>query len=330
MDMYAKDFGKTKEEMIAWIRKNVPSLDSQLQQKKSYDIKYAKFHWDMYYRFAGPQEKEEDRLSIIKDPRRRAQLIDEIADIKVNVDGLTGKPVVTLMGPNVKDGMPAKYPYQDYIAVRAISTYPLKDKATGVREGDPICDQYHVAQYENGATILALADGCNWGTQPRDAARVAVDTFVNMMKENISQLKTLHQLCIIMMRAFKQAHEEIVGENRDQDTMFDSGTTTMLGAVILPVLDHPNAQVFLCASLGDCKAMHYSTKKGTVQDLTAGNRLNVSNARDPGGRLGPYLDDGGPDLRNFRFYSKICEDDDLIICFTDGVADNLGKIGKFW
>lgn len=325
MDWYSKDFGKTKDDILAWIRKSVPSLSNALQNKKGSDVKFQKFHWDFYYKFVGAQEKEEDRLSLIKDPRRRAQLLEEVADIKVKTDFIHNqKPKLILRGPDIPDGNPENHPFIDNVAAKSISTYPIRDKKTGKREGDPICDQFHVQYYENGASIVALADGCNWGEKPRDAARISVDTFVNYMKDICGESKSLHPICIHIMRAFMLSHQEIIGNAKDEETLFECGTTTLLGGLLLPIQDRPSSWVFLCACLGDCKAYHYSSKKNIISDLTAGNRLNVSNARDPGGRLGPYVDDGGPDLRNFRFYSKVCEEDDLLFLMTDGVVDNLG------
>jgi len=60
-----------------------------------------------------------------------------------------------------------------------------------------------------------------------------------------------------------------------------------------------------------------------VEDITTGNRRNVHDARDPGGRLGPYVGEGNPDLRNVGVYWTFCEEDDLILVVSDGVHDNL-------
>lgn len=57
-------------------------------------------------------------------------------------------------------------------------------------------------------------------------------------------------------------------------------------------------------------------------DITAGNRSNLNDARDPGGRLGPYLEGGRPDLRNLKLYFIECSPKDLIFLISDGVHDN--------
>ncbi len=56
--------------------------------------------------------------------------------------------------------------------------------------------------------------------------------------------------------------------------------------------------VFVCAGVGDCKAYAFLQKERKVIDLTSRNReASENDASDPGGRLGPYVDNQ-PDLRN--------------------------------
>ncbi len=44
---------------------------------------------------------------------------------------------------------------------------------------------------------------------------------------------------------------------------------------------------------------------------------------DPGGRLGPYLDAGAPDVRNLRVFFELCREGDTVLLMTDGIHDNL-------
>jgi hypothetical protein len=78
--------------------------------------------------------------------------------------------------------------------------------------------------------------------------------------------------------------------------------------------------------VGDCKAFHYAParngRSAEVTDITAGNRMNVTDVRDPGGRLGPYLEGGAPDLRNLKLYFMPCEPGDVLLLVSDGVHDN--------
>eukprot|EP00727_Mastigamoeba_balamuthi_P001475 m51a1_g11324 hypothetical protein (567) ;mRNA; f:123144-125467 len=80
---------------------------------------------------------------------------------------------------------------------------------------------------------------------------------------------------------------------------------------------------FVFLSCGDCKAFHWNAKTHRVTDITAGNRLNVTDPTDPGGRIGPQMDNGMPDLRNLRSYSHPCFRGDLLLVCSDGVHDNL-------
>lgn len=60
-------------------------------------------------------------------------------------------------------------------------------------------------------------------------------------------------------------------------------------------------------------------------DITTGNRQNIHSVNDPGGRIGPQLPNGAPDLGNLRLYSVSCDEGDYILLMSDGVHDNLGK-----
>jgi len=82
--------------------------------------------------------------------------------------------------------------------------------------------------------------------------------------------------------------------------------------------------VFVCAGVGDCKAYAYSQSTHTIIDFTSRSRANSGNdASDPGGRLGPYLGTGEPDLRNFDCYAVEVREGDLIFIVSDGIHDNL-------
>lgn len=56
-----------------------------------------------------------------------------------------------------------------------------------------------------------------------------------------------------------------------------------------------------------------------MTDITIGNRGNLTNAGDPGGRLGPERPLGRPDLRNLALTTFSCRKDDLIFIVTDGI-----------
>jgi len=81
--------------------------------------------------------------------------------------------------------------------------------------------------------------------------------------------------------------------------------------------------IYLAVNVGDCKTYLYRRSEGSFQDVTQGNRLEISDPCDPGGRLGPYLENGSPDLRNLAVYSIRARAGDIVIACSDGVHDNL-------
>jgi len=86
--------------------------------------------------------------------------------------------------------------------------------------------------------------------------------------------------------------------------------------------------VFVCASVGDCKALHYSKTKRKITDITHGNRIDVRSTSDPGGRLGAMVGDGAPDLRNLFVHFCPCDEGDMLMLLTDGVHDNFDPVTR--
>jgi len=60
------------------------------------------------------------------------------------------------------------------------------------------------------------------------------------------------------------------------------------GVLVETSIEEPNSSPFhfVFASVGDCKAFRYNARDRKVTDLTPGNRLDLTDPRDPGGRLG--------------------------------------------
>lgn len=63
-----------------------------------------------------------------------------------------------------------------------------------------------------------------------------------------------------------------------------------------------------------------------MYDITSANRAEVEDAKDPGGRIGPYVGDGDPDLRNLEIVYTVCHPGDVVLVVSDGVHDNLDPI----
>jgi len=100
------------------------------------------------------------------------------------------------------------------------------------------------------------------------------------------------------------------------------GSTTLLAGVLLEIKSGANSDwVFVCASVGDCKAFLIEHDPLKVRDLTNDNRIELTGDTDCGGRLGAVFN-GTADLRNLRTYCVPCRPYDIIMVVSDGVHDN--------
>lgn len=55
-----------------------------------------------------------------------------------------------------------------------------------------------------------MADGCNWGTLPFEAARNASDQFVEYVKDNIGGVRYLQRLGQLMLQGLEAAHQAVL------------------------------------------------------------------------------------------------------------------------
>jgi len=163
------------------------------------------------------------------------------------------------------------------------------------------------------------------------AARNAVAALSQYFNSRQADIQDTHDAGHFLLRSFSEAHYSIVQGKED---IWEAGTTTLLGILILELEQSTEGAPkwgLLCGSVGDCKAFHVNMKTREILDITSGNRDNVKDSRDPGGRLGPYEGHGWPDLRNLRLYFSPAEENDIIVVVSDGVHDNLDPqtLGKF-
>lgn len=239
-----------------------------------------------------------------------------------------------IAGPNATETSES---YGSDLCGRTVSTYPkltrtgqdgvVRPLPNDPRQGDPICDQFCIERMEN-KVIFAVADGCNWGAQPRRAALLASRTFCDFVKHNLSQMTTINETSNMFLHAFEAAHTRIV-EGFEPSKIWECGTTTLLGGAIMELA--PTAQYverrwgIVLASVGDCKAFLISSRYKTVIDLSQGSRSGHAaiDASDCGGRLGPHVGEGNPDLRNLSFFYHAADEGDVLVCVSDGVYDNL-------
>eukprot|EP01113_Clastostelium_recurvatum_P025590 TRINITY_DN3079_c0_g1_i1.p1 TRINITY_DN3079_c0_g1~~TRINITY_DN3079_c0_g1_i1.p1 ORF type:complete len:615 (+),score=152.58 TRINITY_DN3079_c0_g1_i1:233-2077(+) len=228
-----------------------------------------------------------------------------------------------LSGP---EGDNCKATYLNNVCAQSVSTYP-HIPGNPTRDGEPICDQYNAHLYEN-RIVACIADGCSWGEKPRSAAKAASSAFVSYVNRHHSVITDVKKAGVVLLNAFGEAHAAIM---EGKEAFWEAGTTTLLGGLLMEIDKGEDVFTpqweFLCASVGDCKA--YCFTRGEVTDITQGNRQN-HDARDCGGRLGPHLDEGKPDLRNLNLFCVSCDEGDLIILVSDGIHDNLDpqQLGK--
>jgi serine/threonine protein phosphatase PrpC len=218
--------------------------------------------------------------------------------------------------------------YGDIVCAQSVATYPRNSLGCQV-----ICDWFRVRLLPPlNRAIITIADGCNWGMRPREAAQRACHAFVEFLAQPKvqSEIRDTQDCKHFLLRAMAKAHDKILEGKEDP---FDAGTTTLLGGMVLKI-NEPDYDLdewaFVCVSVGDCKAFVWNHTTQTVVDVTQGNRTPNQEITDCGGRLGPYLRDGLPDLRNLACYFWPCKEGDVILLVTDGVHDNLNPqvLGK--
>jgi len=226
-----------------------------------------------------------------------------------------------IAGPDLQDQEQERF--TDAVAARTVSTYPYS-REKFKREGDPIADCYGFTAFKN-RMLVVVTDGCGTGTKPLMAASRAATSMINELKQNLSQVQEVRDAGLQLVRATAMAHSAILEGRED---IWDAGTTTLLGGILMEVersSDLRNTEwCFVCLSVGNCKAFHWSKRTGEVTDITSGNTSAIINKdEDPGGRIGPYIYSGSPDLRNLMLYQYPCEEDDMILITTHGVHENL-------
>eukprot|EP01125_Pyxidicula_operculata_P011412 TRINITY_DN3738_c2_g1_i3.p1 TRINITY_DN3738_c2_g1~~TRINITY_DN3738_c2_g1_i3.p1 ORF type:complete len:1577 (+),score=500.93 TRINITY_DN3738_c2_g1_i3:781-5511(+) len=153
------------------------------------------------------------------------------------------------------------------IAGLSISTYPFIPKPlpdgtfeiTDERLGNPICDQFILERYHN-RTLFAIADGCNWGVKPRNAAKAAVKTFIEFNRRYIfdSSTDTTQHIMKSFLRSFAAVQTKIL--EGFEENWWDCGTTTLLGGAIVETEDPDRPWAFISLNVGDCKAYRIRIK----------------------------------------------------------------------
>jgi len=211
-----------------------------------------------------------------------------------------------------------------FIRALSVSTYPMvQDRKTGKvgRDGEPNADCLYACVYHNRA-ILAVADGCNWGTRSAKASHDALEGLSSYLISHEAEMTTLQHTGHLLLRAICEANKKVYSAGTE---LWQIGTTTLLCGIVAEVVteDDEHAWYWICASVGDCKVLLWNCASGRVTDITRDNRC--ADMRDPGGRLGPYAGKD-PDLRNLALYFRLVKPGDILVLCSDGVYDNFDPI----
>eukprot|EP01126_Amoeba_proteus_P006873 TRINITY_DN12429_c0_g1_i2.p1 TRINITY_DN12429_c0_g1~~TRINITY_DN12429_c0_g1_i2.p1 ORF type:complete len:295 (+),score=81.92 TRINITY_DN12429_c0_g1_i2:103-987(+) len=169
--------------------------------------------------------------------------------------------------------------------------------------------------------VSVVCDGCSWGARSREASLRAARAFVEHLRspEIQRQMKDTMSIKKIFRQTLDICHEAI---KEGKESCWEAGTTTLCGGMLYKVKDM-DCWAFQAISVGDCKIIHYSSSMELVKDVTYGNRTCASDAADCGGRIGPYVGNGEPDLRNLTYHFVPLYEGDLVCIVTDGIYDNL-------
>lgn len=121
---------------------------------------------------------------------------------------------------------------------------------------------------------------------PRTGSTDLRQGFLEFMRKNQKKLTDTHTLGHSLYDAINEAHRAVCAKKIEGEDA--AGTTTLLGGM-LAKQEQGNQWVFTCVNVGDCKAFLFSMRTKTIMDITEGNRTSLKNARDPGGRLGGFV-----------------------------------------
>lgn len=206
----------------------------------------------------------------------------------------------------------------------SISLYE-KNCISGEHTGDPIADCFGIIARGN-SSIMALADGVNWGNGARVAAQCAVQGSIDYLNSAIfgtQHSTTTTGVFISLVRSFWEAHAYIMEMN--------GALTTLTVIVILPLSKHNNKKAVFCANVGDSFGYVYSKISG-VREITEGSHdvNSMRDMRDALGALGPVNGTNQPEMSNFTLSFTTAEEGDIVFITSDGVSDNFDPVvGKF-
>lgn len=180
-----------------------------------------------------------------------------------------------------------------------------------------MCDngQWKLIPHRN-IISMSFNDGNGWGSPSRNAAVKSNEVILKQLEESLqatplssSDILRAHKIAIL------EAHSELVKHSAEQEARLRTGTTCPLVTTVAGNKAH-------ISSVGDCTVFIINSALESIEEPTASNRGRFD-AKDPGGRIGYYDDDGKPDFRNYFEAVHPLQPGDYVIICSDGVHDNL-------
>ncbi|XP_049849642.1 uncharacterized protein LOC126319965 [Schistocerca gregaria] len=160
----------------------------------------------------------------------------------------------------------------------------------------------------NHFTLVCIADGLTCNAASRQACECAVKAVVSEFRALNLVSNELRRTVAGILKCYSLAHKRIL---ENQKIIWNAGTTTLLVCVTVEV-EPCEASEFckwccISVSIGNGRVYYWNRQEGRVQEVT-----RHSEYADPGGRIGPYIYNGCPDLRNFEVSYKFCSAGDVI------------------
>ena len=183
--------------------------------------------------------------------------------------------------------------------------------------GEPVADVFGVQVREN-ITVMAVADGVNWGPKPRLAARCAVRAVMEHITANLSQIRadpTSHTVSSVLLESVTKKAQELILEH--------NATLTTLSAAIVCEMAEPGEWGLFVVAVGDSPVYVYCPHQQQTHEVTVGchSHDGKRDMRMAGGTLGPSFG-SKPDLENLTVAFMTVYEGDIVFCTSDGISDN--------
>jgi serine/threonine protein phosphatase PrpC len=252
------------------------------------------------------------------------QLLKRIPSYRVDAaDSVCAAPMITLHNnygfnpgfdtPILKTAEKIEFAYQgETIEIDSPPAFTDGHQIFALEKCSIFADAVSSAENEKGYQVFALADGCNWGERPQLAAQTATQVALQSLTQAIEGCQrkiSTQKIAEFQLNAFVAAHQQLI-EMQEQNV---AETTLTLGTIIGSFgvfTSLGDGQTFLLRQIGEVRKCF---------SIFEENRSCSLDAKDPGGRIGPY---DSADWRNLTVAVIKLVPKDIILTCSDGVSDN--------